>query len=93
MGRSEKAITRAIMDDLRGMGFWVVKIHGGAYQMAGLPDVLAIKNGRAFWIEVKKPGEKPTLIQQKRLRDLQAAGCVVGVATSEKEAREIVNGY
>jgi len=91
MGKSEKAITGAIMGDLSDMGFWVVKIHGGAYQMAGLPDVLAIKNGRAFWIEVKRPGEKPTPIQLKRMRDLQAAGCVVGVATSVQEAREVIS--
>jgi Holliday junction resolvase len=71
----------------RALGFWVVKFHGNAFTTAGVPDVLAIKDGRAFWMECKRPGEEPTRIQLHRMRELAAAGCPVAVVTSAAEAR------
>ncbi len=88
---SEKAITKKIMGRLNELGFWTLKIHGGAYQMAGLPDILAIKEGKAYWIEVKRPGGKPTALQLKRLRDLKEAGCGTGIATTIEEAENIID--
>jgi len=87
----EKTIVGHIMKELRSHGFWTQKIHGNPYQAAGLPDILAIKAGRAYWIEVKRPGQRPTRVQRKRLADLFQVGCVVGVATSVDEALEIVS--
>lgn len=83
----EKTIVANVMAQGRALGWWVTKFHGNAYSMSGVPDVLAIKGGRAAWLECKRPGEEPTKIQLHRMRELSAAGCPVAVVTSAAEAR------
>jgi hypothetical protein len=56
----------------------------------GLPDVLVIKSGRAAWMEVKRPGEDPTRIQEHRMRELINAGCPTAVVRSVGDAREFL---
>lgn len=89
-GESEKIVQRKIVDMLKRNDFWVLKIHGGMYQRPGIPDLLAIKDGKAYWLEVKRPGKKPTALQNKILSELQAVGCVAGFADSVDDARRIV---
>jgi hypothetical protein len=86
----EKTIVANVMAQGRALGFWVTKFHGNAYTMSGVPDVLMVKNGRAFWLECKRPGEEPTKIQLHRMRELSAAGCPVAVVTSAAEARHFL---
>ena len=45
-------------------GFWV-KIHGGLFQLAGLPDLIGCVRGRFIGIEVKKPGKRGTLTERQ----------------------------
>lgn len=89
----EKSIVKKIMKQLESDGYFCVKIHGGAFQLAGLPDILALKDGLAAWIEVKRPGGKPTKLQTAMLQKMQRFGCCAGVATNIEEAMEIVNGH
>lgn len=86
----EKTIVANVMAQGRALGFWVTKFHGNAYSMSGVPDVLMVKDGRAFWLECKRPGEEPTKIQLHRMRELSAAGCPVAVVTSAAEARHFL---
>ena len=58
------------------------KRHGGMYGVAGEPDIDACVKGRSVQIEVKRPGEKPTPLQERRLAEWQAAGAITMVATS-----------
>jgi len=83
----EKTIVAKVMAQGRASGFWMTKFHGNAFSMSGVPDVLAIKDGRACWLECKRPGEKPTPIQLLRIKELREAGCPVAVVTSADEAR------
>lgn len=83
----ERTIVAKVLKVAKSLGWFAVKIHGNAYQMAGLPDVLAIKGGRAVWLEVKVPGNKPSQIQLRRIKDLTAAGCPCAVVYSSDEAR------
>lgn len=85
----EKLIVKKIQKRLAAEGYWVLKIHGGQYQRPGIPDILAIKNGLCYWIEVKVPGKGPTKLQEKVIRELRQAGCRAGVATCVREALEI----
>lgn len=89
-GPLEKVIVARVLDEARRLGFFAIKIHGGPFMLKGLPDVLAIRGGRAVWIEVKRPGERPTAVQWAVMGRLEAAGCAVGVATSVGEARAIL---
>lgn len=86
----EKTIVANVMAQGRALGFWVTKFHGNAYSMSGVPDVLLVKDGRAYWLECKRPGEEPTKIQLHRMRELAAAGCPVAVVTSAAEARHFL---
>lgn len=49
-----------------------------------------IWDGRAFYIEVKLPGEHPRPDQQKFLDAMSAAGAIAGCAHSIEEALSIV---
>ena len=49
-----------------------------------------ISDGRAFYIEVKLPGEQPRDDQQQFLNAMAAAGAITGCAHSIDEALEIV---
>ena len=49
-----------------------------------------ISDGRAFYIEVKLPGEEPREDQQKFLEAMAATGAIDGCAHNVKEALEIV---
>jgi hypothetical protein len=49
-----------------------------------------ISDGKAFYIEVKLPGEKPREDQQKFLDAMARSGAISGCAHSVEEALEIV---
>ena len=66
----------------------VVKIKGGSAQESGLPDILftcRALGGRAVWIEVKAPGEKPRKLQAYKLERWRRAGAISLVVHSVDE--------
>lgn len=77
--RLEKWIVREIMAWLRKNGFWCFKLWG---QTAGMPDIVAIRNGKAYWFEVKNKARKATPIQEHILSTLRSYGCVAEVVRS-----------
>jgi hypothetical protein len=88
VGKIRTAVKRKFPDAM------IVKIHGGPYQTAGLPDLLVILDGRAYGLEVKKQrlGEsaehardRATLPQRKRLAELRSAGGIGAVVLSVDE--------
>jgi Holliday junction resolvase len=86
----ERTIVAKGMAVAKQLGFYPIKLHGGAYSLAGLPDVLCLKDGRAYWIEFKRPGCEPTRLQQHRIRELIACGCPATVAHSAGDVREFL---
>jgi hypothetical protein len=86
----ESTITKKVMDQAKTMGWWVMKTHGTTYSLRGIPDVLVIKEGKAAWMEVKRPGESPTKAQEHRMRELATAGCPVCVVCSPQDARHFL---
>jgi Holliday junction resolvase len=86
----EKTIVANGMAVARGMGFFAIKMHGSQFSLAGLPDVLCIKDGRAYWIEFKRAGEEPTRLQQHRLRELIGHGCPSTVCRSVGDVKEFL---
>jgi len=78
------------MDQAKTMGWWVMKTHGTTYSLRGIPDVLVIKEGKAAWMEVKRPGETPTKAQEHRMRELAKARCPVCVVCSAQDARHFL---
>src|SRR5690606_41495962 len=65
------------------------KIHGGPY-MSGWPDILAVKDGQAYFFEVKRPGGRPTKLQLYELGEWMRVGAVVAVVTSVDDVRKVM---
>lgn len=90
----ERDIVAAIVRSAKKQGWWIMKIHGGPYQPAGIPDLLLVKDGRALWLEVKQPGKKPTAIQEQRMKEIfTQGGSPCYVVTSREEADELMQSF
>lgn len=92
------AIRRAILE--AHADAWVVKVAGGPYQEAGIPDLIVCVGGRLVGLEVKapRPGESPaaarrraSAIQLAQLERIRRAGGSAAVVLSVDEALEVVN--
>ena len=81
--RSEQQIQSAIMAKLRAAGWYVNKLI--MTSLVGVPDLIAHKDGRTIYIEVKRPGQKPTELQWHRITELGKYGVKVMVCCDEKE--------
>jgi hypothetical protein len=87
----ESAIVAQIIAALRALpGVVVRKRHGTAWGVAGDADLCGSVNGRHFEIEVKRPGLRPTRLQEARLAGWAASGAITGVAHSVEDALEIL---
>lgn len=78
---AETRLQRKIKDKLRseyGIKCW--KNAASKFSEAGLPDIMGVKAGRLIAIEVKVAPNKPTALQLKWIRDLQAEGAAACVA-------------
>lgn len=66
-----------------------MKVHGGPFQLAGVPDLLCLRGGAALFLEVKQPGKRATPIQQRRMQEIEREGGVAcHVVTSREQAAE-----
>jgi Holliday junction resolvase len=68
----EQQVQTKIKNKLKADGWLVVKLIKTS--MNGIPDLLALKDGRAVFIEVKQKGGKASPLQIERINQLRAAG-------------------
>ena len=88
---SERAIVRSILAYLNSLPDCLArKRWGGGMGVAGDPDIDACIRGRSLQLEVKRPGEKATPLQLKRLAEWRRAGATVGVVNSVAEVRKLL---
>lgn len=88
---SERSIVKAILAYLNSLPNCLArKRWGGGMGMAGEPDIDACIGGRSLQLEVKRPGEKPTELQLKRLEEWRQAGAITGVVTSVADVRHLL---
>lgn len=66
----ESTIEKAVCKFATDHGCLVMKLAGP--NQKGQPDRLFIRDGKVLFIEFKRPGQKPTPLQEKWLRDLRA---------------------
>ncbi len=90
----ESNIVKGILKYLKDLPGVAWKQHGGAFS-AGLPDIFYIRRRQAggvdvFAFEVKRPGNKPTALQQQVIDDLRAAGVRAIVVNSKAQVRKEV---
>lgn len=75
----ESQIQRKIIERYKKQGYIVVKI--GLCNLTGFPDLMLLKDGKASFIEVKRPGETPRPLQMFRMQELRDAGFICEVLT------------
>ena len=57
---------------------------------AGWPDIIGVYRGYFIGIEVKRPGQVATPLQEFKIDELKKAGAYVCVATSVNEPRSLL---
>lgn len=74
----------------------IVKDHGGQYYKwvspgnSGVPDRIVLLAGQVWFVELKKPGEKPRPLQRRTLFKLNSAGYNTAVVDSIEEGDMLV---
>lgn len=89
----ESTIVKRVLDVCRQCGWMAWKIHGSAYQLDGIPDVIAIRAGRVVFMEAKRPGEEPTPKQRHRMRQLESFGARCAVVESGGDAKAFLEQF
>lgn len=92
MSQREARISRAIMTELRGQGYFCFKVHGSEYMMSGLPDIIVCADGLFIGLETKLPETRGDTSPRQRIVHTQIdnAGGHAQVVCSPKEALEVV---
>jgi hypothetical protein len=107
--RPEDQIQRALFEHIRlrgmpGLVAWHTP-NGGARSpieaaifksigvRAGIPDVLALHEGRLYGLELKATGNKPTLTQTATMAALREAGATVETAIELDAALEQIEAW
>lgn len=75
---------------LEDSSFLYRKKIGVAFGLAGDPDLYGAWAGVPWAIELKRPGESPTLLQRARLAEWERAGAVTGVVHSILELQDLL---
>ncbi len=89
----EATIQKAILRWLRTRPqSFTVKLAAGPYSVPGLPDVLHLEGGSAYFFEVKAPGGRATPLQVATLEQLALAGAVVAIVRDVAEVKDIMEG-
>ena len=88
----EAKIVKDIQAYIRQEGGWCFKVHGGdnPFQRVGIPDLLCCVEGQFIGLEVKQPGEEPSRVQRKVLREIGAAGGITAVVTTVGEVADLL---
>lgn len=101
---SEHDIQNSIRLKLSELGYCVFRVNVGKFQLkdgrwfdTGLPkgftDLIAIKDGKISFIEVKNETGKPSSEQLNFIKQMREKyGCNAGIARSPEEAVNIVTG-
>lgn len=69
----------------------IIKIHGGRYQRAGLPDLIILLPKRiSIYVEFKRPGADTTALQKRNLEKWYSTRHYCGTANSSETLIQLV---
>lgn len=74
---------------LKSIGAYVAKPATFGYGASGLSDCLVCIDGSFWAIEVKREGKEPTPLQNKHLKEIEAAGGMTSWGVAAKVIHEI----
>lgn len=93
---TESQIQKQAIELLKLSGYLVFRLNSGRARNnirlcpPGTPDLLAVKEGRVLWIEMKKPGGKLRWEQVEMIANLLNKGQEVAVISGILELREMI---
>lgn len=91
MNDAEKRFKKQCVDYIKTVPHSIVRVnHITMYGTTGDPDLLGCIAGRAFAIELKVGTNKPTKIQEERIKAWQRAGALAGVAYTLDDVKIIL---
>ena len=85
----ESSVQTSIIKYLKSEGWFVTKLVSTS--TSGIPDLLAIRNGRTIFIEVKRIGGKTSSIQDYRIKELKSYGVEVFIFDNLQDAKRTLN--
>lgn len=85
----ERRVARALMDAAHRAGLYIRKCHWEG--RIGAPDYIILREGRAYFVETKAPGEKPRPSQLIEFTAIETAGAPVAVVDSIHAAFAVVH--
>lgn len=90
----EKAIEKKVVKHCTDHGMYVRKLGtGNARGYNGLPDRMICFRGKVLFLELKRPGNKPTALQAREIKLLQEQGMMATWADSYEKAVEIIDDH
>jgi len=103
---TEHQIQNQLLGFLRMKGYFCIRLNAGKYSVgegrnrrfvmgveAGIADLLAIKHGKCFFIEVKRSAKhKATPLQLEKMKELEEYGAVCIIASSIEDLKELEMG-
>ena len=94
MAMSEATLERDILDYLNYMGGCFFRTHDAKHRPCtpGMPDIVGVRNGQMWAIEVKQPGKKMTELQEDFLSRLRHCGARAFMATSITDVQAEIHG-
>jgi Holliday junction resolvase len=87
---SETVILQQIRKVLQWHGFYVIRIQQGLGCHKGLSDLIAVKAGQVYFIEIKKPKGKLSDHQEKFKAEIEGRKGKYVVLKSYEEAEEFI---
>lgn len=91
MARESTSVVDPIMRELRSRGYWLIKVHGSNFQLAGIPDIIGCTpSGRFFGLECKTGRDRPTPLQDYCINELRKAGAIAACVHSLDEALDVL---
>ena len=86
--KKESQIQAELIKQLERSGWQVIKLIQTTAN--GIPDLMVLKNGRAVFIEVKRPGQYPRPLQLYRIEQLTNNGFEAIIARSVDDIRTLL---
>lgn len=86
----EAYVQSKLLTGLESRGWWARKITSPSRN--GIPDVVAARDGRVIWIEVKRDGDRkgPTRDETREMRVMSEHGLECRVVTGRNEVNNIL---